>query len=95
MSNLTFRDVGIHGTGLILVLLSNGTLLIERSATFAPLFEVNRGSEGVLGMFDNDGFALMGKDDDRFQEYDYGVAYPYKEMPTLKGWLIQQHLQLN
>jgi hypothetical protein len=86
--------VGIHGTGLVLVLLSNGTLFIERSPTFMPLFEVNRGSEGVLGMFDNDNFALMGQGDTEFMEYDYGVAYPYKEMPTLKAWLVQQKLTL-
>lgn len=88
----TFLDVPIADTGLVLVLLPDGTLFIERSATFVPTYDY--APEGITGFFDANEFSLQEPGQD-FQRYDYGVAYPYKNMPVLKAWLIQQQLQLN
>jgi hypothetical protein len=89
MTTLTFLEVPIANTGLVLVLLSNGLLMMERSPFFTPMFDIG----DVSGAFDAHGFSLT-EPDGTWKEYDYGVAYAYKEMPMLKAWLIQQKLQL-
>jgi len=91
MSNLTFLEVPIANTGLVLVLLSNGLLMMERSPFFTPMYD--HFPEGVSGVFNVSSFSLL-DGEGRWTEYDYGVAYAYKEMPMLKAWLIQQKLQL-
>lgn len=91
MSQLTFLEVPIADTGLTLLLLSNGLLMIERNFNFMPLFDYDK--NGVSGVFDAQAFSLS-EPDGSWKEYDYGTAYPYKEMPALKQWLIQQNLQL-
>lgn len=83
--------IPICNTGLVLVLLEDGTVFIERTRWFAPTFDYSK--EGITGVFDHDGFSLMEPDED-FQGYDYGVAYPYSEIPVLKQWLVQQQLIL-
>lgn len=92
MTQLTFLEVPIANTGLVVVLLSNGTLLMERSPFFEPMYD--HFPEGVSGVFDTKGFSLLDAEG-RWTEYDYGTAYEYKQMPLLKAWLIQQKLQLN
>jgi len=92
MTTLTFLEVPIANTGLVLVLLSNGTLLLERSPFFEPMFDQQL--DGVSGAFDTKGFSLLDTEG-KWTDYDYGVAYEYKQLPALKAWLIQQKLQLN
>jgi hypothetical protein len=93
MSKLTFLEVPIAETGMTLILLSNGWLMIERAFNFMPLFDYSK--EGISGNFDAQSFSLTlpGEGFEVWQEYDYGTAYPYKEIPALKQWLIQQNLQ--
>lgn len=90
MSFLTLREVPVWDTGLVLVLVSDGRIIIERGFNFVPLYEL-----GVFeAIFNSDGFTIKDLNGEP-QNYDYGVAYPYKEMPLLKQWLIQQKLEMN
>lgn len=92
MTQLTFLEVPIANTGLVVVLLSNGALLIERYPFFEPMFDHQL--DGVSGAFDMKGFSLLDTEG-KWTDYDYGTEYEYKQMPALKAWLIQQKLQLN
>jgi hypothetical protein len=85
---LTFKRVSIANSGLILILLSDGSIAIERPASSLSLCDSNL--EGVTGIFDAAGFTLIEGEDK--QDYDYGCTYPYKTMPVLKKWLEQQQL---
>lgn len=95
MSALSFLDVPVWDTGLTLVLVSNGLILIEINPFFQPLFDYHK--DGVSGVFDAQGFSLStgGEGLDTWQEFDYGTGYQYKEIPALQQWLIQQQLQLH
>ena len=93
MTQLTFLEVPVWDTGLVLVLLSNGTLAIERGMTFVPFYDLSQDGEGAEGVFMMDAFSLKDKLGEP-QQYDYGVSYPYKTMPLLKAWLIQQKLEM-
>lgn len=48
--------------------------------------------DGVWGIFTDKDFSLMGPSETTFQDYQYNYPYKYKEMPVLKGWLMQQNL---
>lgn len=88
---MTFREVPVHNTGLVLILLSNGTLMLERSHYFTPFIDMSDGK--VVGSFFAEAFSLVDADGGT-SEYDYGTAYPYKEMPVLKKWLVEQNLEM-
>lgn len=93
VSDLTFDTFPILDTRLQMILLSNGTLAIKPQPHFTPLADYMDG--GVEGIFFSDYFKLKGKDEKEFQDYQYGVTYPYKNMPVLKAWLVQQQLEYN
>lgn len=93
--SVTFRDVPLErfgiDLGIQLVLLSDGRIIFERTFTFVPTYDYSK--DGITAVFDNEGFS-MAKPDAIFEEFDWGVAYPYKEMPTMLAWLVQQQMQL-
>jgi hypothetical protein len=90
---LTFLDINIDDPGLTLMLFSNGLVMLEPSVfNFFPTYHY--GHDGVVNIFSRDGYSLSDADG-VLQHYDYGVAYPYKEMPALKRWLVEQNLQRN
>lgn len=85
----TFRRVAIANSGLVLTLLSDGAVVIQKNVGFTVLYEACQ--LGVTGVFALDGFTLVSKEVDH-QDFDYGVTYYYKETPILKQWLEQQNL---
>lgn len=84
------------------------TLLPEAKLNFIPLQEIMNGAvvdqcdyqqfpDGVSAIWDKDGFHLQkGIDSDGNIDYNhayqYHAGYPYKGMPILKEWLLQQRL---
>jgi hypothetical protein len=96
MTNLTFNEVFLEqlgiDLGIMLVLVSDGRIMFERTITFVPTYDYSK--DGVTASFDADSFGLKEPDGD-FQPFNYGVAYQYKEIPTLKKWLVQQNMQFN
>jgi hypothetical protein len=87
---LRFVDIPIHEPGLQLILVSNGLVILEMSTQFIPTYDY--GPNGTVNVFDRDGFSLSDADG-VLQHYEYGTAWPYKEMPALKRWLIEQQLE--
>ena len=75
-----------------LYLLSNGMLLLVPAYGFTRLFDYKK--DGVSAMFDEEGFSLAEDWEQEPQRYDYHVPYPYKGMPVLKAWLVQQSLTM-
>jgi hypothetical protein len=94
MSDITFLEVPVWDTGLVLVLLSNGMLTVERSVTFVPLYDLAPNKHGVDGLFDLDSFRLTDHYSGMQCELDYGTMYAYQAVPLLKAWLIQQKLEI-
>lgn len=92
MMQLPSLEVPVWNTGLVLELFLDGSVVVWRSIYFIPLIDLPPDANGVEGNFGVDGFWLK----DRFGAtygMDYGVAYPYKEMPAFKEWLVQQKLE--
>lgn len=93
MSRLRVLEVHLPVPGLTLILVSDGRVAVEPSVfNFEP--EFHYGLNGVVNVFGKDGYSLSAEDG-TLEAFDYGTAYPYKEIPTLKRWLIDQELQLN
>ena len=96
MSQLRFREFPFemfgNDLGLTLICLSDARIVLERTPMFVPTYDYCTG--GVTACFDHEDFSLMGTDG-KFIPFDYGTAYPYKQIPVLKSWLIQQNFQLN
>jgi hypothetical protein len=90
MTTLTFIEVPVNDLGIVLVCLSNGLIMFERSFTFVPTYDYSK--EGVTACFDAEGFCML-EPDGPFVPFEYGTAYPYKEIPIMKKWLVQQNLQ--
>ena len=88
MTQLTFLEVPVGNTGLVLILLSDGTLMLQRSPFFEAFYD--HYPEGVSGVFNLTAFSLL-DGEGRWTDYDYGVPYQYKQLPLLKAWLIQQN----
>lgn len=89
--NVPLEHLGID-LGIQLVLVSDGRVIFERTFTFVPTYDYSK--DGVTAVFDNEGFSLAPAGQD-WDEYQWGVAYPYKEIPTMLAWLKQQNMQLN
>jgi hypothetical protein len=73
-----------------LYLISNGMLKLVPVYGFTRVFDYSK--DGVSAVFDETGFSLAEKGDLEPQAYQYDVPYPYKRMPVLKAWLMQQNL---
>ena len=86
---LQLREIPIHEPGLSLILVSDGRVILEPHPVFVPLYDY--GPNGAINVFARDGYSLTDADG-VLQHFDYGVAYPYKVMPSLKRWLIDQQL---
>ena len=88
MSQAQFQvQVPIAGMPINLVCLSNETLAFIRVTDFKALFDMAPSSEGVDAAFYEDLFVI-----DEV-EYNYNHCYSYKEIPSMKAWIIQQKLQ--
>lgn len=94
---MTITQLGVQISNdlrLGLYLMSDGekfnSVLITQMHGFDTLFDYD--PEGITGIFDKSGFTLMEKGDKEGNNYSYDTPYPYKEMPILKAWLIQQNL---
>lgn len=74
-----------------LLCFADGTVALHPLGNFPLVAEMR--TSGVSSMFHCDSFALKAEDDTQFQEYEYRISYPIKEMPTLKAWLVQQNLE--
>lgn len=96
MSTLTFVEVPIHAfgidLGLTFVCLSDGRLMFEMNPMFVPTYDYG-GKDGVTASFDRDEFYMMERDGP-IERFNYGTAYPYKEIPIMLKWLVQQNMQL-
>lgn len=90
---MRFVEVVIADSFPVSVLcLSDGTLMLQPHGNFSLIFDGKH--DGVTGIFDSEGFALLeqGRPLDDMQDYQYNVPYEYKQMPVLKAWLVQQNL---
>jgi hypothetical protein len=96
MSKLTFVEVPIHAfgidLGLTFVCLSDGRLCFEKNPMFVPTYDYSK--DGVTACFDQEEFYMLERDGP-IERFNYGTAYPYKEMPTMLKWLVQQNMQFN
>ncbi len=70
-------------------LFSDGSLLVVPVRGFSPTFEHQH--DGVSSMFDESGFSLWERGSDVY-DYKYHEVYRYKQLPLLRGWLMQQDL---
>lgn len=84
---MTFIDFPIGSTGLVLLCLSTGEVVIER---FQPLIPFYEDSGDITGVFDTNSFVLFREG--KAHEFEYGMQYAYKKMPVLKAWLQKQEL---
>lgn len=68
-----------------LILLSDGTVVFIKVATFGVIFDQKL--DGVSAIFEDDHFTLAES------EFYYNTIYRYKEIPEMLQWLQQQNLQ--
>ncbi len=86
---LQIIDIHLPVPGLLLMLVSDGRVIVEPSQfNFEPEYHY---SQEDINVFGADGYSLSDADG-VLQHYEYGTAYPYKQMPALKRWLIEQQL---
>lgn len=67
-----------------IVFASNGQIGFERLQNFPAMFD--HPQAGLQAIFDNEGICVG------TTELQYGQLYPYREMPELLAYLIQQKL---
>ncbi len=72
-----------------LVCFANGEVALQVISPFNLI--VDSKPDGVSGLFDMEGFTLSDGIDASL-DYHYNTPMKYKEMPTLKRWLVQQNL---
>lgn len=91
---VTFREFPLEffgsDLGLTLVCYSNGMVALGPNPMFVPTYDYSK--DGVTACFDREGYILMERDGP-MESFNYGTAYPYKEIPALKKWLVQQNMQ--
>lgn len=79
--------------GISVCFISNGCVRMLRHRGAAKMICYD---DHVDAAFDDEGFTLWividNIQEDRF-DFDYGVEYDYKTMPTLKTWLIAQKFE--
>lgn len=73
-----------------LLCFSDGTVELVIQGLFPPIVEDR--PTGVSSIFTIAGFCLRGEGEANYQDYYYGFPYEYKQMATLKAWLVQQQL---
>lgn len=71
-----------------LYLLSDGRVVLTQDFNFVPTVEQG----DICGIFDSSGFSLKERDAKEYEVYEFNIPYPYKMMPVLKAWLVQQSL---
>lgn len=76
-------------TPIELYLLSDGRLVFvpTRDMTTTSEYQV----DGVSSLFHSEGFDLW-EPGSKVYSYHYNEAYLYKQMPLMRGWLVQQDL---
>lgn len=94
MIRLTQKHIVLNNAlhGLVpveLYLLSDGSLLFTLPFGAVPTYE--HYPDGVSSMFDATGFTLWEPGSKEYK-YEYEVPYRYKQMPLMRGWLVQQDL---
>ncbi len=88
---MQFVDVDIaDGFPIKLLCFSDGRVELVIQGGFPPIVEDR--PTGVSSIFTVAGFCLRGEGESSYQEYYYGFPYEYKQMATLKAWLVQQQL---
>lgn len=96
MERVTFREFPLEffgsDLGLTLVCYSNGMVALAPNMMFVPTYDYC--TDGVTACFNREDFALM-EPNGPFVSFNYGMAYPYKQIPALKKWLVQQNMQFN
>jgi hypothetical protein len=68
----------------------DGSVELVIQGGFPPIVEDR--PTGVSSIFTMAGFCLRGEGEANYQEYYYNFPYHYKQVPTLKAWLVQQQL---
>lgn len=96
MSQIQFREYPFEAfgndLGLVLVCLSDGRVMLDLTPLFVPTYE--QCENGVTACLSHEGFWLM-ETPGEVMAYSYRMPYPYKQMPVLKNWLVQQKLHLD
>lgn len=76
------------GFPVILMCLEDGRLMFSPMGQFPVIVEEI--PQGISSVFHVAGFEL--KQGGELGSYHYDLPYEYKQMPTLKAWLLQQKL---
>lgn len=81
----------INNLPLRLTCLENGNIIIDRLANFNTIFDYPEvGPRAMISNLD----IVIGVDADTGTVVEYGVQYPYKEMPDLLEWLEAHNMQM-
>jgi hypothetical protein len=67
--------------------MGQGRVVFIKTAPITSVIDLSDDGKEVSAIFDSKGFSI-GE-----EEYSYGVAYDYKEVPVLLNWLKAQNLQ--
>lgn len=78
---------------LVLVLLSNGCVAVQKMAQFKTI--IDQHTEGVSAIISEEDLSLVsfGNALASDKAYEYNKLYELSQEPLLKQWLIQQDLQ--
>lgn len=82
-------DIG-DGFPVKLLCLMDGTVMLSPMGMF-PLI-VEDIPQGVSSIFESGHFSLREQGQSDYQIHCYNLPYHYKQLPTLKAWLVQQLL---
>jgi hypothetical protein len=89
-----YLQIPIGNMPINLVLFSeNRTVAFVKVANFEALLDQPEDGTYVGAFFYPEGFSLF-RSEAESEDFDYNVRYPYYQMPLMKGWLMQQNLQL-
>jgi len=76
------------GFPVVLLCMSDGRVMLSPQGQFPVIVEET--PVGVSSVFHSTGFELG--ESGEVGSYYYNLPYDYKNMPTLKAWLVQQKL---